>query len=91
MVFNAAFNNISVISWRSVLLVEETWVPGENNSLPQVTDKLYHIMLYQVDLAWVGVKLTMLVVIGTDWRVSYKSNYYTIMTTTAPAQVLNSD
>jgi hypothetical protein len=28
MVFNATFNNISVISWRSVLLVEET---GENN------------------------------------------------------------
>jgi hypothetical protein len=24
MVFNATFNNISVISWRSVLLVEET-------------------------------------------------------------------
>jgi hypothetical protein len=33
MVFNATFNNISVtcISWRSVLLVEETGVPGENN------------------------------------------------------------
>ena len=30
MVFNATFNNISVISWRSVLLVEETRVPGEN-------------------------------------------------------------
>ena len=30
MVFNATFNNkISVISWRSVLLVEETGVPGE--------------------------------------------------------------
>ena len=28
MVFNATFNNISVISWRSVLLVEET---GENH------------------------------------------------------------
>ena len=28
MVFNATFNNISVISWRSVLLVEE---PGENH------------------------------------------------------------
>jgi hypothetical protein len=28
MVFNATFNNISVISWRSVLLVEEAWVPG---------------------------------------------------------------
>jgi hypothetical protein len=25
MVFNATFNNISVISWRSVLLMEETW------------------------------------------------------------------
>jgi hypothetical protein len=31
MVFNATFNNISVISWLSVLLVEETEVPGENN------------------------------------------------------------
>jgi ABC-type uncharacterized transport system permease subunit len=28
MVFNATFNNISVISWRSALLVEET---GENH------------------------------------------------------------
>ena len=36
---NATFNNISVISWRSVLLVEETGGPG-------VTDKLYHMMLY---------------------------------------------
>jgi hypothetical protein len=31
MVFNATFNNISVISWWSVLLVEETSVPGENH------------------------------------------------------------
>ena len=31
MVFNATFNNISVILLRSVLLVEETRVPGENN------------------------------------------------------------
>jgi hypothetical protein len=31
MVFNATFNNISVISWTSVLLVEETRVPGENH------------------------------------------------------------
>ena len=30
MVFNATFNNISAISWLSVLLVEETAVPGEN-------------------------------------------------------------
>jgi hypothetical protein len=31
MVFNATFNNISVISWWSVLLVEETGVSGENH------------------------------------------------------------
>ena len=31
MVFNTIFNNISVISWQSVLLVEETGVPGENH------------------------------------------------------------
>ena len=31
MVFNATFNNISVISWWSVLLVEENGVPGENH------------------------------------------------------------
>jgi hypothetical protein len=30
MVFNAIFNNISVISWRSVLLVEKTGGTGEN-------------------------------------------------------------
>ena len=31
MVFNATFNNISAISWQSVLLVEETRVPSENH------------------------------------------------------------
>jgi len=31
MVFIATFNNISVISWQSVSLVEETVVPGENH------------------------------------------------------------
>ena len=31
MVFNATFNNISVIFWQSVLLVKETGVPGENH------------------------------------------------------------
>jgi len=36
MVFNATFNNISAISWRPVLLEEETGGPGENTDLPQV-------------------------------------------------------
>ena len=31
MVFNATFNNISDISWQSVLLVNETQVSGENH------------------------------------------------------------
>jgi len=31
MVFNAAFNNISVISWRSVLLMEETGSSQRNH------------------------------------------------------------
>ena len=31
MVFNATFNNISVISWWSVFIVEETGVTGENH------------------------------------------------------------
>ena len=29
--FNATFSNISAISWRPVLVVEETGVPGENH------------------------------------------------------------
>jgi len=36
MVFNVTFNNISAISWWSVLLVEETGGPGENH--PTVAD-----------------------------------------------------
>ena len=46
MVFNATFNNISVVSWRLVSLVKETVLPGENHDLPRVADKLYHIVLY---------------------------------------------
>ena len=33
MVFNTTFNNISVISWRKVLMVEETGGPKENYQL----------------------------------------------------------
>ena len=47
MVFNATFNNISVISWRSVLLGEGSGVPGQKSTdLQLVTGKLYHMILY---------------------------------------------
>ena len=38
MLFNATFNIISFISWRSVLLVEETVVPGEKTDAGHLQD-----------------------------------------------------
>ena len=83
-VFSTTFNTILATSWRPVLLVEETGVPGENHwPVSRVTDKLYHPMWYHVHPPWVGFKLTMLVVIGTDCIAGCKSNYHMITTMTA--------
>jgi hypothetical protein len=49
MVFNATFNNISVISLGSVSLMEELEYSEKTTDLPH--DKRYHIILYRVHFA----------------------------------------
>ena len=86
---SAISNNISVISWWSALLVEETRVlyPGKTTHMLQVTDKLYHIICIEYTSPWTGFELT-LVVISTDCIGNCKSNYHTITIMTTPFNCL---
>ena len=75
MVFNATFINISVVSWRAVVLVEETGVPGENHR--HVSSHL-HTLSHNVSSTsrheW-DLNPTTLVMISIDCIGSCKSKY----------------
>ena len=67
--------------WWLTLLSTIFQLYHDGHDLSQVTNKLYHIMMYRVHLTWSWFELTTLEVIGTDCICSYKSNYHTIKTT----------
>ena len=62
-VFNATFNNISVISWQSMYWWRKPEYQKKITDLQQVTDKLHRIRLHSIHLTVRGIELTMAVVI----------------------------
>ena len=62
MVFNATCNSISVLLWRSVLLVEEIEVLGENHR-PVAS----HWQTLSHNVVSTGLEFATLLVIDTDW------------------------
>ena len=81
--FNTTFNNISAISWRSILLVEETGVSGENYQLVAGHSQTvsHNVVLRTPRLS--EIRAHNYNGVGTDCIGSCKTNYDAI-TTTSP-------
>ena len=79
MVLNTTFNNISAISWRSILLVEET---RENNrSCRKSLTNLITYCCIEYTSPWTWFELSTSMVIDTDCAGSCKNSNYHMMTT----------
>ena len=77
MVFNITCNTISAISWRSVLLAEQTGVHRETTYMQLISGKLYHI-LYRAHSVLSGIRAHNFNGDSTDCKSSCKFNYHMI-------------
>jgi hypothetical protein len=80
IVLNTVFNNISVISWLSVLLVEETGVPGENHR-PAV-NRWQTLSQNVVSTPTAPIKITILLRTWntTKWNIIFRHNFCCLWT-----------
>jgi len=64
LVFNSTFNNSSAISWRLILLVEETGIPGENHRPAASHWQTWSQFICCIEYTspWTGFELTTLLV-----------------------------